>query len=292
MILNTIKTFTLLALLSGLCVAIGSLFGNQGMQIAFIFAMMMNGIMYFFSDKIVLNMYNAKPLPEDSFGHIHDIIQELTDRIKIPKPKLWLVTSPQANAFATGRNPANASVALTTGILEILDTHELKGVLAHELSHIANRDILISTIAATLASVIGYFSYGLRNAALWGSYTNNNNNNRKNSYNPIVLLVAGLLLPLVATLLQLAISRSREYQADQTGAHITHEPLALASALKKLALHARETKDARVYQPAITLGIANPAYANKFLELLSTHPPIDKRVARLEDLQHELFKKV
>lgn len=290
MIFHTLKTFTLLALLSGLCIAIGSLFGHQGMQIAFVFAMLMNGIMYFFSDKIVLNMYNAQPLPEDSFGHIHAIIEELTDTIKIPKPKLWLVKSAQANAFATGRNPSNASVALTTGILEILDADELKGVLAHELSHIANRDILISTIAATLASIIGYFAYGLRNAALWGSYRNDNN--RKNSYNPVLLLLAGLLLPLVATLLQLAISRSREYQADDTGAHITHEPLALASALKKLARHAQAVKDDRVYQPATTLGIANPAYANNFLALFSTHPPIDKRVARLEDLQHQLFKKV
>ena len=254
MLFNTLKTIVLLLALSLLLIAVGSFFGPSGMQIALVMACMMSGFMYFFSDRLVLRLYRAQPLDEYTYKTIHDLVAELAHRMHIPKPKLWLVDSPQANAFATGRNPSHASVALTTGIIDILDEDELQGVLAHELSHVKNRDIFISTMAATIATAISYLASMLRYSALWGSF----NSRRRSSNNPFILFIVGLILPFIATLVQLAISRSREYQADETGAKTTHDPLALASALKKLQLHTQHAKQKLSYAPAMALGIVHP----------------------------------
>ncbi len=286
MFFNTLKTIALLLALSLLFIAVGSFFGPSGMQIALIMACAMNGFIYFFSDRLVLRLYKAQPLDAYTYKTIHDMVADLANRMHMPKPKLWLVDSPQANAFATGRNPHNASVALTTGIIDILDEGELQGVLAHELSHVKNRDIFISTMAATIAAAIGYLAYMLRHSAVWGSF---NGRRRSSSNNPILLFMVGLLLPFIASLVQLAISRSREYQADESGARTTHDPLALASALKKLQLHAQHAKQKYAHAPAMALGIVHIQKGKKLLDLLSTHPPMDERIKRLEQLHQKLF---
>ncbi len=268
--------------------AVGSLFGPNGAYTALIMAVIMNFFIYFYSDKMVLRMYKAQPLDQQRYHHIHEMIEELAHRMNIPKPKVWLVQSSQANAFATGRDPSHASIALTTEIISILDEAELRGVLAHELSHIKNRDILISTIAATIVSAIGYLSYTLRYSALWGAQTTNRKQSSSQN-NRLILFIAGLILPLFATLIQLAISRSREYQADETGAHITADPLSLASALKKLELHTHYTKQEYNYRPANALGIVHQFCGKKYMDLFSTHPPMEKRIARLHELHKKLF---
>jgi heat shock protein HtpX len=288
MFFNTIKTISLLILLSFICIAIGSLFGRDGLHIALVMAVVMNFFIYFYSDKMVLRMYNAQPLDPNNYHHIHEMIEDLAYRMNIPKPRVWLIQSSQANAFATGRNPKHASVALTTEIISILDEAELRGVLAHELSHIKNRDILISTIAATIASFIGYLSYTLRYSALWGAQTTNRKQSSSQN-NPLILFIAGLILPFLATLIQLAISRSREYQADESGARITQDPLSLASALKKLELHIQYTKQEYNYRPANALGIVHQFCGKKYMDLLSTHPPMEKRITRLHELYRKLF---
>lgn len=286
MFLNTLKTITLLAALSFLCIAMGSFFGPSGMHVALILALVMNLFIYFYSDKMVLRMYNAQPLDTEHYKSIHATVADLAHRLSIPKPTLWLIRSSQTNAFATGRNPQHASVALTTGILDVLDETELEGVLAHELSHIKNRDILISTIAATVVSVIGYLSYTLRYSTMWGS---NNRRQSSSQTNPLILFIVGLILPFIATLIQLAISRSREYQADETGARTTHDPLALASALKKLELHTHYAKEEYNCKPANALGIVHQFGGKKSMDFLSTHPPMEKRIARLHELHKKLF---
>ncbi len=285
MLFNTLKTIALLLALSLLLIAVGSFFGPSGMQIALVMACIMNGFMYFFSDRLVLRLHRAQSLDEYTYKTIHDMVAELAARMHMPTPKLWLVDSPVANAFATGRNPSHASVALTTGIIDILDEDELQGVLAHELSHVKNRDIFISTMAATIATTISYLAYMLRHSALWGSFSSR----RRSSNNPLVLFIVGLILPFIATLVQLAISRSREYQADEMGAKTTHDPLALASALKKLQLHTQHAKQKPAYAPAMALGIVHPLKGHKLLDLLSTHPPMDERIKRLEQLHQKLF---
>lgn len=283
MFFNTLKTVLLLCIMSLLLITIGSFFGFIGMQIACIMACVMNGFLYFFSDNIVLRCYNAYPLDTQVYAYIHDTIAHLAHTMNIPKPKVWLIDSAAANAFATGRNPTHASIALTTGIIELLDLDELQGVLAHELSHIKNRDIMISTIAATIATAVGYGAYMLRHAALWGSY-----NRRKNEGNPFLLFIAGIILPFIATLVQLAISRSREYQADDTGARTTRDPLALASALKKLAFHSRYATSQADYAPASSLGIIHAVSGQKWADIVSTHPSTEKRIERLEKLHQKL----
>ena len=284
---NTLKTIVLMTALSLMLLLVGNLVGGQeGMFIAFMLALLMNGITYFFSDKIVLRLYKAQPLKEAEYSAVHEMAATLAHKMQIPKPKLWLVQSPVANAFATGRNPKHASVALTSGIITLLDPHELQGVIAHELSHVKNRDILIGTMAATLATAISYLAYALRNAAIWGSYDSNRRQN-----NPIALLFMSMLMPLAATLVQLAISRSREYQADDSGARATHDPLALASALKKLQENSRSAHaklDER-YAPTSSLCIVKPFNARTLFSLFATHPPMSKRIERLHKIHEQLF---
>lgn len=284
---NQLKTVILLGSLSGLLLLIGGYLGGaQGITYALVMAFIMNGIAYFFSDKIVLNMYNAQPMDPQTHGPIIEIIQELASKSNLPMPKVWLIDTPMANAFATGRNPQHASVALTTGILKILDKAELRGVLAHEMSHIKNRDILISSVAATIATAISYIA----NMLQYMSYMGQNSDNKKR-LNPIVLILLAILLPIAATLIQLAISRSREYLADETGADVCHDPLALAAALEKLqsykAYHHLDNNDTARTSTA-HLFIVNPFTTEGLAALFSTHPPMNKRIAKL----HAIYSKM
>lgn len=291
MILNQIKTVVLLSALSGLLLFIGNLMdGLQGVQIAFVMALIMNGTMYFFSDRIVLSLYKAQPLDEKAYPWVYIMVAELAKTMSIPMPKLWLIQTPMANAFATGRNPSHASVALTTSIMKLLTKDELRGVLAHELAHVKNRDILITTIAATLATAIGYLAHMLQYMAWWGSMSSSDRNNKRP--NPLVMIFVAMLMPVAATLLQLALSRSREYQADETGACHARDPLALADALEKLSknithdhLDNSDTKKAST----APLFIVNPFTAGGLTSLFSTHPPMEERIKRLR-LQYQKMR--
>lgn len=287
---NQLKTTIFLASLIGLLMLLGGLIGGyNGIVFAFILSIFINGIAYFYSDKIVLKMYNAQPLNEKEYKWIYDSVKELCTKSNIPMPKLWLIKNNMANAFATGRNPKNASVAVTTGILDILNKEELRGVLAHEISHIVNRDILISSIAATIATAIGYIANMMQNMAIWGTVSSGDQ--RQRGPNPLVMIIVALLMPIAATLIQLAISRSREYLADESGAHTSNDPLALASALEKLQknaayAHLKDTDTA--HAASAHLFIVYPFSGRGLTALFSTHPPMHKRVARL----HEIYKKM
>jgi heat shock protein HtpX len=286
---NQLKTTILLASMSGLLMLLGGLFGGySGIQIALVIALAMNGFAYFFSDKLVLSMYGAQPLDTQEYGWIESIVRELTQKENLPMPKLWLLKMPLANAFATGRNPQNASVAITTGILTILTPQELRGVLAHEISHIKNRDILISSIAATLATAIGFVANMMQNVALWGSYSGNQ---ERRGPNPLVLLVVAILMPIAASLIQLAISRSREYLADESGAELSHDPLALASALEKLQVYTSQVhfnNADTTHATTAHLFIVNPFSGGALSTLFSTHPPMQKRVQRLRAIYERM----
>ena len=281
---NKFKTLILLVALSGLFMFIGSLFGGaNGMTIAFIMALLFNGVAYFFSDKIVLKMYGAKELDAQQHPEIVRVVRELSESMRLPMPKLWIINTPVANAFATGRNPKNSSIAVTTGIIAILEPNELRGVLAHELSHIQNRDILVGTLAATMATAIGYLASMAQRSLFWG------NDSRRKGTNVVGLLITAILLPIAATILQLSISRSREYLADETGSDACKDPLALASALKKLhnnVQYAHFDKEDSLQASTASLFIVHPFLAKGMLELFSTHPPLEKRIERLEKL-HE-----
>ena len=289
MFFNKVKTVILLASMSALLLLMGNLFGGSaGIHFALILALIMNGIAYFFSDKIVLHMYGAQRLDENEYAWIYEIIEELCTKMNLPMPKLWIVHSPMANAFATGRNPEHASVAVTIGILRLLDKHELRGVLAHELSHVKNRDILVSTIAATLATAIGYLASMIQHMAFWDSISDR----RRSNGNPLGMLLISILMPIAAMLIQLAVSRSREYLADETGAHCCHDPLALASALEKLHNHIPEAhlhNDDAQRASTAPLFIVHPFTSNSWISLFSTHPPMHKRIARLRQMYEKMF---
>jgi len=286
---DILKTFALLTGLGLLLLFLGSAFGGKaGLTMALVMALIMNGIAYFFSDKIVLRLYKAQPMDAHTYPHIYEMVQKLAQNMKIPMPKLWIIPSPIANAFATGRNPHNSSVVVTTGIVDILDQHELRGVLAHELSHVKNRDILFATIAATIATAIGYMAQYAHYAAIFGS----RGSNRKN--NPIGLLLAVILVPIAATLLRLGLSRSREYLADDSGARYSNDPLALASALQKLERHVSvahlDNKDISRASTA-QLFIVNPfkqqITGRSLINLFSTHPSTQARIERLHKIYEQ-----
>lgn len=280
MFINKLKTVLLLGILSGICLLMGQLLGGeQGLIIAFIMALIINCFAYFFSEKLVLYLYKAQPLNRDEYPWIYQMVEELRIPLNLPMPKLWIIKTPVPNAFATGRSPKHASIAVTTGILEVLNHEELRGVLAHELSHIYNRDILVSTIAATIATTIGYCANMLHHMA-WRS-----SSKRKEGINGVIAFIIALIIPIIATLIQLAISRSREYLADETGAHTCQDPLALASALEKIhqatkAVHFASDDAARA--ATAHLFIINPFSGKSLVNLFSTHPPIEKRVERLK----------
>jgi heat shock protein HtpX len=254
--------------------------GRSGMMIAFLFAVVMNFVSYWFSDKIVLAMYGAKPLSEQDAPAVHRIVRNIATKAQVPMPRLYLLPSPAPNAFATGRNPAHAAVAVTDGILRIMTEEELEGVLAHELGHVLNRDILISTVAATLAGAIGM----LANMAQWGAMFGGSRDEEGRGSNPIALILTAILAPLAAMLIQMAVSRSREYGADATGAALTRRPLALASALGKLQQASQVV--AMDASPATAhLFIVNPLTGRSLMNLFATHPPIEERIARLRAMR-------
>ena len=278
---NMMKTTLFLALLTGLFVAVGGLLGGQsGMVMAFGLALVMNFVSYWFSDKIVLKMYGAKPLSEGEAPGIYRIVRRLATQAGIPMPKLYLLPSAAPNAFATGRNPQHAAVAVTDGILRIMDETELEGVLAHELSHVLNRDILISTVAATIAGAISM----LANMAQWGMMFGGSRDEDGRSTNPIALILTIILAPLAAMLIQMAVSRAREFQADASGARLTRNPNGLASALGKLEQAGRVVQmDAN---PATAhMFIVNPLTGRSLMNLFMTHPPVQERIARLRAMR-------
>ena len=276
---NHVKTILLLGGLSGLILLAGSIIGGQtGLIIALAFAILINFGMYFFSHKLVLTMYRARPLPKNQHPGIHKMVDELAHKMHLPRPTLYLVPTQTPNAFATGPTPKKAIVAVTEGILAILTPDELRGVLAHELGHIKNRDMLITTIAATLAAVISFLAQTAQFAAIFGSRD-------EDSGNIAGMIFLALLAPLIALILQLAISRSREYLADETGARANGDGKALASALRKLEAGAR-THPLRSGNPSTSsLFIVNPFTTQGLLGLFSTHPPTQERVKRLESLK-------
>ena len=277
---NQIKTILLLGLLSGLMLVAGFFIGgNYGLTIALAIALVMNFGSYFYSDKIVLRMYKAQPAKKSEHPKIHKIVEDVAHKAHIPKPKIYIVPSDNANAFATGRNPKNAVIACTQGILKILDANELKGVIAHEIAHVKNRDILVATIAATIATVISYLAMMARFAAIFGGMRDDRGGNG------LSLLFLAILTPIIAVIIQLAISRSREYLADSTGAKFTKEPKALASALHKLE-QANKNNPIRFGNTATSsLFITNPFSARGLVSLFSTHPAMQERIKRLNEMK-------
>src|SRR5512146_827252 len=285
---NALKTTLLLGLLTGFLLFIGQYFGGQnGMIIALIFAGLMNFVSYFFSDKIALAMYSAKPVTREQLPRVYEVVERLTQRVGIPMPKIFVIPSDSPNAFATGRNPSHASVAVTQGILNLLTDEELEGVLAHELGHVRNRDILISSIAATLAGAITFLARMGYWAALFGGFGGSRDNDRQGGGLGALLMI--ILAPIAATLIQLAVSRSREYQADATGAQFTGNPYALASALRKLDAYSRRLPMAATPSTA-HLFIVQPLLGMNFGSLFSTHPPIAKRIERLTGQPAEFYQ--
>jgi len=277
---NTLKTTFLLTFMTLFLMFVGQILGGQnGMIWALIIAGVMNFVAYFFSDKIALAMYRAQPVTREQLPRVYNVVERLTQRIGLPLPKIYLIPNPSPNAFATGRNPKHASVAVTQGILELLDDEELEGVLAHELGHVRNRDILISTVAATLAGAITMLARSAYWASLFGGYGGGDRDRDRGS-NPIVMLLMLILAPFAAMLIQLAVSRSREYAADETGAKFTGNPYALARALQKLDAYSRRMPLAASPSTA-HLFIVKPYVGDLFSSLFSTHPPIPKRIERL-----------
>lgn len=277
--MNTLKTTFLLTLLTILLLLIGTAIGGRnGLIIAFIIAAVMNFVSYFYSDKIALATYHAQPVTREQLPRAYQVVERMTQRAGLPMPSIYVIPTDSPNAFATGRNPAHASIAVTHGILGLLNDEELEGVLAHELGHVRNRDILTSSIVATLAGAITLVAEMGYWASLFGGFGDRDGEGEGNIF---VALIMMILAPLAATLIQLAISRSREYEADATGARMTGNPYALASALQKIDAYSR-----RVPLPASPstahLFIVQPFLSREtFAGLFSTHPPIAKRVERL-----------
>lgn len=279
--MNYIKTGLLLLVLTMLLVWIGALFGGpRGAMIALIFALVLNGVSYWYSDKIVLTLYRAREVPERQFYHLYNLVRELTASAGLPMPRIYMVENKSPNAFATGRNPRKAVVCVTRGLLELLDKNELKGVLAHELAHVKNRDTLIMTVTAAIAGAIMMLAYMARWAAIFGGYSRD----RRGSGNLISLLAISILAPIAALIVQLAISRSREYAADKQGAYFAKNPTGLASALRRLQ-EASRIQPMEASPQTAHLFIVNPFRASFITNLFSTHPPIEERVRRLQNLR-------
>jgi heat shock protein HtpX len=278
--MNNLKTVALLAFLSALVWGVAYTWGGaNGFWIGLVLAVGINFAAYFFSDKMALAASRAKPVEEHQLPQVYAIVRSLAARAEMPMPRIYIIESPQPNAFATGRNPDHAAVAVTTGILQVLTTDELEGVLGHELAHVKNRDILISSVAAMLAAALSIFA---RMAFWFGG----GGRNRENPLGAIVGLISIILAPIAAMLIRLAISRTREYQADASGAELTGRPMMLASALEKIAAGAaRQPMDVN---PAVSqLFIENPLKAvrgNSLAKMFSTHPPMEDRVRRLQEL--------
>ncbi len=279
--MNATKTVVLMVGLTVLLVFVGGAFGGrQGMIMAFMFAMVMNMFSYWFSDKIVLRMYGAKEVSEAEAPVLYSVTRDLAMKMNMPMPKVYIIPSDAPNAFATGRNPNHAAVAATEGILRLLTREELAGVMAHEMGHVRNRDILIGTIAATIAGAISMLAHMAQWAMIFGGGRRDDDEGAGGMIGGIAMII---LAPIAAALIQMAISRSREYEADATGARICGNPLSLASALRKLqASSQRVTLDAN---PATAhMFIVNPLRGGGLMNLFSTHPPMEERIARLESM--------
>jgi len=284
---NTFKTALLLTALTLFLLLMGEIFGGQrGMELALGLAVVMNIVSYFYSDKIALAMYRAQPVTREQLPRAYQVVERLTQKIGIPMPKMYVIPTDSPNAFATGRNPQYASVAMTEGILSLLSDEELEGVLAHELGHVKNRDILISSIAATLAGAITMLARMGYWASLFGGMGGRDDRDRGGG--GLVGLLMLILAPIAATLIQLAVSRSREYQADATGAQITGNPYALASALKKLDAYSKRIPMQASPSNAHLFIVAPLLSGVTFASLFSTHPPIAKRIERLTGRPAEL----
>jgi heat shock protein HtpX len=278
--MNNIKTLFLLVTLTLILIWAGAAMGGkQGMTIAFIFALGMNFFAYWFSDKIVLKMYGAKEVTESEAPDLYRLVRRLAQKAEIPMPRVYLINQNQPNAFATGRNPQHAAVAVTTGIMRILSQEELQGVIGHELSHVKHRDILISTIAATIAGAISF----LAQMAQWTMIFGGHRGDDDEGGSPIAAIIMMIVGPIAAMIIQMAISRSREYAADEGGAKIAGNPRYLSEALKKLNMASQ--KIPMNANPATShMFIVNPLSGGGILKLFSTHPPIEERIARLESM--------
>lgn len=278
---NLLKTTLLLTSMTMLLMFIGQVtYGQNGMLLALGVAAVMNFVSYFFSDKIALAIYRAQPVAREELPRVYSVVERLTQRTGLPMPKIYVIPAESPNAFATGRNPSHASVAVTQGILGLLDDDELEGVLAHELGHVRNRDILISSVAATLAGAITMLARMAYYASLFTGSGRSSDDRDRGGSNPLVALFMLILAPIAATLIQLAVSRSREYAADETGAHLTGNPHALARALQKIESVARRAP--LVATPSTAhLFIMKPAIGDMMAGLFSTHPPTADRIARL-----------
>jgi len=276
---NTFKTAFLLTAMTLFLLFIGQMFGGErGMILALVFAAVMNFVSYFFSDKIALAAYRAQPVTREQLPRAYEIVERLSQKIGIPVPKIYVIPAESPNAFATGRNPEHASVAMTEGILNLLNDEEMEGVLAHELGHVKNRDILISSVAATLAGAITLIARMGYWASLFGG--GSNRDDREGGGGGLVALLMLILAPIAATLIQLAVSRSREYEADASGARYTGNPYALASALSKLDAYSKRVP-LQATPSTAHLFIVAPLLGIDFSSLFSTHPPIAKRIERL-----------
>ena len=279
--INQAKTFILLAMLTALLLFAGNILGGRiGFIFALVFVVLMNIVSYFFSHKFVLAMYKAKPA-EKTHPELIKSVREVAHLANIPMPKVYIIPSPQANAFATGRNPKNAVVAVTEGIMQLLSKDELKGVIAHEVAHIKNRDILIQTVAATLAGIISYLATMAKWSAIFGGFGDRDS---RGGGNLIAILALAIITPIIAMLIQFAISRSREYLADETGAKILHNPYGLANALEKLENSAKHQPLGMGSNATAHMFISNPFRGRGFIKMLSTHPPTSERVKRLKEM--------
>ncbi|GAB4390188.1 MAG: zinc metalloprotease HtpX [Thermodesulfovibrionales bacterium] len=275
--MNNIKSVLLLALLTGILIAAGgALGGRQGMTVALVMAFAMNFFAYWFSDKVVLRMYGARQVSESEQPGLYATVRELASKAGMPMPKVYVIDAAQPNAFATGRSPSHAAVAVTTGIMRILSAEELRGVIGHELAHVKHRDVLIGTIAATIGGAISYLAYMAQWAAIFGG-----RDDRDGS--PLALLATIIVAPIAALIVQMAVSRSREYEADSGGARLAGNPRYLANALRRLAEASK--KIPMKANPATShLFIVNPLSGGGMAKLFSTHPPIEERIRRLEQM--------
>ena len=279
--MNSFKTFLLLLAITCLFLVCGELIaGKEGMIFAFFMSVIMNFFSYFFSDKVVLSMYKAKELPRNLNTDIYKVVDALAVNAKIPTPRVFYINSPVPNAFATGRNPEHSVIAITDGLFKLLSDEEIKGVISHEMSHIKNRDIAISCFAATIASAIVMLA---RFAFFFGGGRSRNNNNI------VALLLMVILAPIAAAFIQMAVSRSREYLADETGAKISKDPMSLAKALKKLSTGNEKVKNSSVNPATAHMFIVNPFSSKNLQPLFSTHPPIEERIKRLERMAQQVL---
>ncbi len=276
-----LRTTLLLGALTGLIMAIGQFMGGSGgLMIAFVFAVIMNFSSYWFSDKIVLRMYGVQEATEAQAPRLHSIVHNLTVRAGLPMPKIYVIPSEGANAFATGRNPSHAAVAVTEGIMRLMDERELTGVLAHELAHVKNRDILISSVAATLAGVIMMLANMAQWTAIFGGFRGDDDDDGGGF---IGMMAMAFLAPLAASIIQMAISRTREFAADKIGAELCGDPMGLASALSKLGL-ASERVPMDTSPQTAHFFIVNPLSGQSFARFFSTHPPLEERISRLRSM--------